>query len=660
MFALLAFHLVIGIAIVAAGQQLGRQAFAVAAVAPLATVIWAITQAGGVLDGKPVTESFSWVGGLGISLDLRLDAFALAMVALVSGIGFLICIYALGYFKPHDPTTPVKSNVGRLAGTMTVFAGAMLGVVLSDHLIALFIAWELTSITSYLLIGNDDTNPRARAAALQAILITGMGGLVLLAGLIIVGQAAGTYRLSEIIENAPTTGASTALNVGLICVLIGAFTKSAQAPFSSWLPGAMVAPTPVSAYLHSATMVKAGVYLVARMAPMFATQGNWRVVLLTVGSATMLIGGLRALRQHDLKLLLAYGTVSQLGFMMLLFGTGDDHIAQAGVVLLLAHGAFKAALFMVVGIVDHEVGSRDIRRLTGFGKGWRLTLVAGVVGAASMAGLPPLFGFISKEKALDGYIEHGDFVGSTVVLVVIVVASILTFAYSARFVLGLFGVFADPEFEASCVDDVDSQTAHAPSLPFVGPALFLTVFTIAAGLAPVIVDRLVEMATIALHPEAEPKHVHLWSGFNTAFMLSLVIIGTGTALTVFRSRVAAGQSVTSKAMRLVPSSEQSFNFLLRGVGVVARRVTGVASERVAADLRGDHHDGGDRCPADRLRAGMDRVWRCDRNAGARGARRHDHRCGARCIDCPSAYCSSADARCGGLRDGRSLCRAGRP
>ena len=575
MFALLALHLVIGIGIVAAGQQLGRQAFVLAAVAPLATVIWAITQAGGVLDGKPVTESFSWVGGLGISLDLRLDAFALAMVALVSGIGFLICMYALAYFKPHDPATPVKSNVGRLAGTMTVFAGAMLGVVLSDHLIALFIAWELTSITSYLLIGNDDTNPRARSAALQAILITGMGGLVLLAGLNIVGQAAGTYRLSEIIENVPTTGSSTALNAGLICVLIGAFTKSAQAPFSSWLPGAMVAPTPVSAYLHSATMVKAGVYLVARMAPMFATEGNWRVVLLTVGSATMLIGGLRALRQHDLKLLLAYGTVSQLGFMMLLFGTGDDHIAQAGVVLLLAHGAFKAALFMVVGIVDHEVGTRDVRRITGFGKGWWPTLIAGVVGAASMAGLPPLFGFISKEKGLDGYIEHGDFVGSTVVLVVIVVASILTFAYSARFVLGLLGVFADPEFEASCDGDVDSQTAHAPSVLFVGPALFLTIFTLAAGLAPVIVDRLVEMATIALHPEAEPKHVHLWSGFNTAFMLSLVIIGTGTALTVFRSRVAAGQSVMSKAMRLVPSSEQSFNFLLRGVGVVARRVTGV-------------------------------------------------------------------------------------
>ena len=571
MFVLLVFHLVIGAAIIAAGQSLGRRAFAVAALAPLATVVWAVTQAGSVLDGEPATESFKWVGGLDIVVDLRLDAFSLAMVAIVSGIGLLICVYALGYFTPHEGGK-VADNVGRLAGMMTIFAGAMLGVVLSDHLIALFVFWELTSITSYLLIGNDDTNPRARAAALQAILITGMGGLVLLAGLIIIGQSAGTYLLSELIVNPPT---GSVVNGGLICVLIGAFTKSAQAPFSSWLPGAMVAPTPVSAYLHSATMVKAGVYLVARLAPMFAVEGNWRVLVLTIGSATMLIGGLRALRQNDLKLLLAYGTVSQLGFMMLLFGTGDDHIAQAGVVLLIAHAAFKATLFMVVGIVDHEVGTRDIRRLTGFGRGWKPTIVAGVIGAASMAGLPPLFGFIAKEKALDGYLEYGDFVGSTAVLVVIVSASILTFAYSARFVLGLLGYFADVEHEATCEDSVDSKTAHAPSLVFVGPAVLLTAFTVAAGLAPVIIDRLVEMATISLHPEAEPKHVHLWAGFNTAFMLSLVVIGSGTALTVLRRRVARAQRSSSRLLRNVPTSDQSFNFLLRGVGVVARRVTGV-------------------------------------------------------------------------------------
>lgn len=566
MFVLLALHLVLGVGIVAAGRTLGRRAFALAALAPLVTVLWAITQADRVLDGEPSTETFGWVDGLDVAIDVRLDSFALLMVALVSGIGLLICVYALAYFRPHGPDGKVADNVGRLAGMMTLFAGAMLGVVLSDHLIALFVFWELTSVTSYLLIGNDDTNPRARASALQAILITGMGGLVLLAGLTIIGQAAGTYRLSELIADPPT---GSVLNVGLILVLIGAFTKSAQAPFSSWLPGAMVAPTPVSAYLHSATMVKAGVYLVARLAPMFAVEGSWRVVVLTVGSATMLIGGLRALRQHDLKLLLAYGTVSQLGFMMLLFGTGDDHIAQAGVVLLLAHAAFKAALFMVVGIVDHEVGTRDIRKLHGFGRAWTPVLVAGVVGAASMAGLPPLFGFISKEKALEGYADHGDFVGATAVLVVIVVASILTFAYSARFVLGLFGAFAEQD-----ADDV-STTAHAPSFLFVAPALLLTAITVVMGILPVAADRLVSAATVALHPDAHPEHLHLWAGFTTAFALSLVVIGGGVALTVTRRRIGTAQTAGSRLLRPMPSSEQGYNFVLRGVGVVARRVTGL-------------------------------------------------------------------------------------
>ncbi|TFH20985.1 MAG: hypothetical protein E4H05_01100, partial [Acidimicrobiales bacterium] len=246
MFFLLLLHLVVGIGIVAAGRTLGRWAFLVAAIAPLATLVWVSSAASGVLDGEPVTESFAWIPQLGIEIDVRLDAFALLMVVVISGIGLLICIYSMGYFS-HD-----KPGLARLAGVLVLFAGAMLGVVLSDQLIALFIFWELTSVTSYLLIGNDDTNPRARAAAMQAIFITGAGGLVLLAGLIIIGQAGGSYRMSELLADPPSGGA---VNVGIILVLIGAFTKSAQAPFSSWLPAAMVAPTPVSAYLHSATMV---------------------------------------------------------------------------------------------------------------------------------------------------------------------------------------------------------------------------------------------------------------------------------------------------------------------------------------------------------------------------------------------------------------------
>jgi multicomponent Na+:H+ antiporter subunit A len=495
---------------------------------------------------------------LGISIDLRLDAFSLLMVVVVSGIGLLICIYSLGYFSHDQP------GLARLAGVLVLFAGAMLGVVLSDQLIALFIFWELTSITSFLLIGNDDTNARARAAATQAIFITGAGGLVLLAGLIIIGQAGGSYQISELLADPPT---GSAVNVGIILVLIGAFTKSAQAPFSSWLPAAMVAPTPISAYLHSATMVKAGVYLVARMAPIFAMTGNWRLVVMVVGATTMTIGGLRALRQHDLKLLLAYGTVSQLGFMMLLLGVGEYHIAEAGLVLILAHAAFKAALFMVVGIVDHGAGTRDITELHGFEPSWRVVQVVAIVSAASMAGIPPLLGFIAKEKALDGYLEHGDFAGAGAVLVVIVLASILTFAYSARFVLGIFGRFGDP------VKPVVSRTAHAPGAVFVGPAVVLTAMTVVFGLVPGLLDDLVEGSTTALYPGSEPKPLELFAGFNSALMLSVLIILGGVALTVLRGPVADVQRRASEAIRRIPSSEQGYLGVLRAISATANRVT---------------------------------------------------------------------------------------
>ena len=579
MFWLLLFHLLIGSAILMSGDRLGRNAFAVAALAPLATMVWATSKWSEVVGsprssfqslggdraahglhsaGSPVFESIGWIGGLGLDLHLRFDAFALVMTLLVSGIGALVCIYAIGYFSHIEP------GQARLAGLMTIFAAAMLGVVWADHLIALFIAWELTSITSYLLIGNDDRTAKARAAALQAIFITGAGGLALLVGLIIIGQSAGTYRLSEMIDSPPSGGAVSA---GIVCVLLGAFTKSAQAPFGSWLPGAMVAPTPISAYLHSATMVKAGVYLVARLAPILATSGQWRVLVLVVGAVTMLIGGLRAMRQRDLKLLLAYGTVSQLGFLMLLLGTGEYKIAQAGIVLLLAHGAFKATLFMLVGIIDHQVGTRHIRELHGFGIGWMPVKVMSVIAAASMAGLPPLLGFVAKEKAIDTYLEYGEFTGATATLVVIVIGSILTFAYSARFVLGVFGVHGQDENEPI------SRSAAPPGPVFVGPAYVLTAVTVVVGLSPAFISDLSKSALIGLDPGADPSTVKLWAGFNTAFVLSLVIISIGSALAWFRRPVAKAQTALARPLRTLPSTDDGFRGILRSIDVASRRIT---------------------------------------------------------------------------------------
>ena len=322
-----------------------------AAIPPAAVLVWVVARAGGILDGTAVSETINWVSGLDLAVSVRVDAFSLVMVLLVAGIGVLIQAYASRYFNPDTP------GLGRLAGLLTLFAGAMLGLVTADNLLWLYVCWELTSITSYLLIGWSDRDPEARSSALQALLMTAAGGLVMLVGLILVGQAAGTYELSAIVASPPS---GTTVSVGLVCILIGAFTKSAQFPFSSWLPGAMVAPTPISAYLHSATMVKAGVYLVARFAPPFADVGFWRPVVLTVALITMITGGARALRQTDLKRLLAFGTVSQLGFLMVMFGAGRPEATLAGVVLIIAHALFKAPLFMVVGVIDHQAHSLSL------------------------------------------------------------------------------------------------------------------------------------------------------------------------------------------------------------------------------------------------------------------------------------------------------------
>ncbi|HEX7134743.1 MAG TPA: proton-conducting transporter membrane subunit, partial [Iamia sp.] len=294
---LLVLHAVLGLAAIAGGDRLGRRAVWIGAVGPVAAVVWLVAVLPGVLDDRPVDEVVGWVPALDVDLQLRLDGFGALMVVLVSGIGVLVFVYAARYLSPTAP------GVARLAGLLTLFSGSMLGLVVADNLIVLYGFWELTSITSFLLIGNGHRDARARAAALQALLVTGAGGLAMLAGFVVLGQAAGTYRLSELLADPPEAG--TAVTTALVLVLLGAFTKSAQYPFHSWLPGAMAAPTPVSAYLHSATMVKAGVYLIARFAPIYAVVWLWRPSVIAVGLFTLVAAGLRTLRQHDLKILLA-------------------------------------------------------------------------------------------------------------------------------------------------------------------------------------------------------------------------------------------------------------------------------------------------------------------------------------------------------------------
>lgn len=548
---LLALHAVAGTAALSSARRLGRWGLVLGGLAPALTIAWAASRSDDVLHGRPVTQSATWVGALDLTLDVRLDAFALLMTVLVSGIGTLVFAYAWHYFGRSD-------KAGRAAGLLTLFAGSMLGVVLADNLLLLYVCWELTSVTSYLLIGIDDTEPDARAAALHALLVTGMGGLAMLGGFVVIGQEAGTYRISELLSSPPS---GTAVSVALVLVLLGAFTKSAQYPFHSWLPGAMVAPTPISAYLHSAAMVKAGIYLIARLAPAFADVGVWRPLVVGVGLTTMVAGGLRALRPFDLKQLLAFGTISQLGFLVVLFGIGHPEATAAGCALLLAHGLFKAALFMVVGIVDHEAHTRDIRDLPLLRAGWGPTRVVALVSAASMAAVPPLAGFIAKEEAYGALVEGTS--GDRLVLAGIVAGSVLTVAYSLRFVAAL--VRPDAVGTGASARAV---LEHGPSAGFAAPAIVLAVATAALGVLPMLWSHLVDEAALALDPRSG-THLELWHGVTAPLVLSLLTLGTGLLVFAGRRPVAIIQQ------RLAPraSGTHAFEATVRGTLRVAARVT---------------------------------------------------------------------------------------
>lgn len=556
LFLLLAFA-VVGCAVLLGAPVLRRWAFAVGLLPMVATLVVAAGHWGDVVDGEVVEHSATWVEGLDIVASARLDGFSLLMVAIVAGMGVLVMGYAMSYFSNTAASA-------RIAGLLVLFAGSMVGLVLADHLIWLYVCWELTSVTSYLLIGRDQRDAAQRTAALQALLVTGAGGLAMLGGLIILGQAAGTWTLSELLADPPS---GTTVGVGLGLVLAGIVTKSAQYPFHFWLPGAMVAPTPISAYLHSATMVKAGVYLAARLAPAFAATGIWRPAVIGIGLVTMVAGALRALRQDDLKLLLAHGTVSQLGFMMVLAGAGYAEATKAVCVLLVAHALFKGALFLVVGIVDHDAGTRDRREITGLGRNWTTVRVVAVVSAASMAGLPPLAGFIAKESAYEAFVHHGG-AGGVITLIGLIAGSVLTFAYSARFA----APFLRPtSTDADAPAESDVEPAPRPTPTLVVSPLVLAVATVVAGLAvaPVLGD-VVSSAANALDPEVGDPKLALWHGLNTALMLSLLTFAVGGVVVAGRHRVARLQA----ALAPRPRADDVFTALLRLLNQGARRVTG--------------------------------------------------------------------------------------
>ncbi|HEU4894812.1 MAG TPA: hydrogen gas-evolving membrane-bound hydrogenase subunit E [Acidimicrobiia bacterium] len=547
MIALIAIGGAVAAACAALGRRMGRRVFLVGMLAPAAAVIWLVGS--GASPAEVVTESRAWIPQLGLSIDFRLDGLGMLMSLLIGAIGVLVFVYAWRYFGDRE-------GLGRFAAYLVVFETAMLGLVLADNLLLLFVFWELTSITSYLLIGFDDESVAARTGALQALLVTGLGGLALLAGIVLLAQEGGTFSLSELLAQPP---GGTATSVGLALVLLGAITKSAQFPFHFWLPGAMSAPTPVSAYLHSATMVKAGIYLIARFAPVFALiVAWWRPVVVAVGLVTMLVGGWRALAQHDLKLLLAQGTVSQLGLIVVLVGVGIPELTFAGMAMILAHAVFKAALFMIAGVVDHQAHTRDMRRLRGLSKLMPATFWLAVVATASMAGIPGLLGFVSKEAALEGLVHERLWL----ITAGVVAGSALTAAYGLRF---LWGGFIDTDGEPAEGDGA----VRAPRVSFLlGPAV-LVVVTVVAGLAPALVDGLVGGAAGSVDPEAAAYHLAAWHGFGLPLGLSALALALGWL--VWKRPLPRLRRLTSR----LPEATQVYGRSLAAVNRFADKVTSV-------------------------------------------------------------------------------------
>ncbi|TIX90058.1 putative monovalent cation/H+ antiporter subunit A [Rhizobium sp. P44RR-XXIV] len=406
-----------------------------------------------IASGQAVEGGLDWVPSLGLRFSWLLDGLSLTFALLITGIGTLIILYTGGYLKGH-------ADLGRFFSFMFLFMGSMLGLVVSDSFLTLFVFWELTSITSFLLIGFDHQREASRRAALQALVVTGGGGLLLLAGLLLIWQITGIASMSELLHSGDTLRTSPLYLSALILVLGGAFTKSAQFPFHFWLPNAMEAPTPVSAYLHSATMVKAGVYLLMRLNPVMGDTVAWQTILPIFGAATLLVGTLLAIRQTDLKLKLAYTTVSSLGLLVLLTGFGTDYAIEAAVLYLAAHSLFKGALFMVAGIVDHETGTRDITRLGGLRSAMPLTFAAAIVAAVSMGGLPPAFGFLAKEEIYVALAQASPW--AIILTVIAVVGNALMFAIA-------FAVALKP-FVGS-LTETPRHPHEAPPLLWLGPVV---------------------------------------------------------------------------------------------------------------------------------------------------------------------------------------------
>ncbi|WP_375264654.1 monovalent cation/H+ antiporter subunit A, partial [Planktotalea sp.] len=463
-----------------------------------------------------------WMPLLGLNFSLMLDGLGFFFALLILGIGLLIIAYGRNYLSRDD-------NMGQFFTYLLLFQGAMVGIVLSDNILLLLVFWELTSLSSFLLIGYWKHLPEGRQGARMALTVTGMGGLAMIGGMLIVGEIAGSYDLSVILQNRELIQADPLYVPALILILLGCFTKSAQFPFHFWLPHAMAAPTPVSAYLHSATMVKAGIFLMARIWPVLSGTPEWFAIVTTAGLITMVLGAVIALFKHDLKALLAFSTVSHLGLITMLLGTGTAFGAMAAMFHILNHATFKAALFMSAGIIDHEAHTRDIRRLGSLRKLMPITFIVASLAALSMAGIPLLNGFLSKEMMLEEANHTVLFNTPWLVPFLTTVGSLFSAAYCFR----LIGhVFLGP------VRDDYPAKPHDPGAGLWLPPAILVVLVVVIGIAPFLAEPFIKLVTASVLGEAAevPKaYFKIWHGLVPALYMSIVaIIGGLIMLAIFK------------------------------------------------------------------------------------------------------------------------------
>lgn len=460
--------------------------------------------------GSYVTE-YEWIAGLGLSLSFTFDGLSILFGLLITGIGGLVFLYAHAYMSHYEGTD-------KFFFYLTIFSAAMLGLVFSSNMVLLFVFWELTSILSFLLISFFHEKEAARKAAFQSLFITGMGGLSLLAGIVLIGSITGSYELNQWIEKADLVRQSNLYLPSLLLILLGIFTKSAQFPFHFWLPGAMQAPTPVSSYLHSATMVKAGVFLLARLNPVLGGTFEWTHIIPLIGVITMLVGSYFAITQTDIKAILAYTTISALGVLVLLFGIDTKESFKAALVFLYVHAFYKASLFMLAGFIDKKSGTRDIGLLSGLAKPMPVTFIVSFFALLSMAGLPPMLGFIGKELIYEAKVQSPGI--ASLVLILGVLSNILMVAVSAYLI---FKVFVGKKVQSPKVPDEKGV------LYLAGPAVLVSLSLI-LGINPEILGNIIESALSVVRNEPTIIKLSLWHGFNKVFFLSLFTVISGVLL----------------------------------------------------------------------------------------------------------------------------------